>query len=284
MEVADIAVVGASGPTGQALVRNLRSKGLRVRAIVRDPARAPSFPPGTQLAVADLTQPLSVPAALSDASAVYYIPPRFCALEERFAAVLIDALSRRGGGKLVYHSVLHPATMAMPHHARKAAVESMIRDSALEWTILQPAMYTQTALVFFDAQKGVLAPGFDITRPFSPVDLVDLAQAAARVLTEAGHAFATYELAGRESLTFAEMADQLARLPGRPIEARCGDRADLVERMSVQFGFTDAQLRDLDAMLDHYDGHGLRGNGNVLAMLLGRAPTTFAETAQRELS
>lgn len=62
--------------------------------------------------------------------------------------------------RIAYHSVLHSNTLEMPHHIRKAGCERLLRHSPLSWTILQPAMYVQTALGFFDAEAGTLTPPF----------------------------------------------------------------------------------------------------------------------------
>jgi uncharacterized protein len=66
-----IAVLGASGATGQELVKQALDRGHSVVAVVRDPARleAPSSP-GLEVAQADVMDPASVTAALADVDAV----------------------------------------------------------------------------------------------------------------------------------------------------------------------------------------------------------------------
>ena len=68
----------------------------------------------------------------------------------------------------------------------------------LNYTILQPSRYMQHLVAIW---KTVLATGvhsmpFGTTARFSLVDLADLAEATARVMTEPGHEAATYQLAG----------------------------------------------------------------------------------------
>ena len=268
MTAAGVAVVGAAGQTGRRVVGALSRQGAAVRAVVRDGAQAERVPDAASIAVADLTDAAGLTAALDDAAAVYYIPPAFAAQEVAFGSNVISAALAVGLPHLVYHSVLHAPTPAMPHHRRKAEVELALRESPLAWTILQPAIYAQTALQFLDLAGGQLNAPFDPRQPFSPVDLEDLAEAAVRVLLEDGHAFATYELAGPDRIGLAGMGSTISGVLGRSI--------------SIQRVAPDVQP-DMRAMLDHYDAHGLVGNPNVLRMLLGREPASFAEVMRREL-
>lgn len=268
MTAAGVAVVGAAGQTGRRVVGALSRQGAAVRAVVRDGAQAERVPDAASIAVADLTDAAGLTAALDDAAAVYYIPPAFAAQEVAFGSNVISAALAVGLPHLVYHSVLHAPTPAMPHHRRKAEVELALRESPLAWTILQPAIYAQTALQFLDLAGGQLNAPFDPRQPFSPVDLEDLAEAAVRVLLEDGHAFATYELAGPDRIGLAGMGSTISGVLGRSI--------------SIQRVAPDVQP-DMRAMLDHYDAHGLVGNPNVLRMLLGREPASFADVMRREL-
>lgn len=280
----DIAIVGAGGITGIALIDNLRVRGCRPRAMLRDRRKAAWFDGKATVVTGDLADRGSLVAAFSDMAVVHFIPPVFCDREEEYAGNLIAAAMEAGVGRITYHSVLHAPTPGMPHHCRKSLVELLLRESSLDWTILQPAMYMQTPLVFFDREQSVLAPPFDPARRFNPIDLSDVAEATANILLQPGHEFATYELAGVERLDFHRMAEIIAQLSGRPVDVVEGDRQLQVDAAASIRGFDDRQVGELLAMCCHYDAHGLVGNGNVLGMLLGRAPRNFAFAVARLLA
>ncbi|MBB5684892.1 SDR family oxidoreductase [Sphingobium boeckii] len=279
MQTGLIAVIGASGQTGGALLSELAGRNRRIRGI----GRHPKPPTEIEWCTAELGDVRSLLSAIEGAAAIHYIPPVFDSREEEFGRNVIAAAEAAHCPRIVYHSVLHAATPDMLHHWRKARVELHLRHSPLEWTILQPAMYAQTVLAFLDRANGTLTPGFDITRPFTPVALQDLSRAAAVVLTEPGHGYATYELAGPERLDFGSMARQLSDLLGRPVTAVAGDAAARVEAVAAGLGFGPSAAAELRAMLDHYDRYGLVGNSNVLRQLLGRDPTPFREALRPAL-
>ena len=281
-ENVDVAVLGAGGATGRALIPALLRRGLRVRVLLHRPAPAETFSARVQSGVAELGDAGSLAAGLRGARAVHYIPPTYNTAEERFGANVIAAALEAGVSRMSYHSVLHAPTPAMTHHIRKSRVELMLRESPLAWTIVQPAMYAQTPLAFLDPERTLLSPGFDVTRPFTPVDVADLGEAVAAVLAEAGHAFATYELAGAERLTFEDMAAALGRVVGHGVTARAAP-PDAVLATAGARGFPASALEELGLMMAHYDRHGLVGNPNVLRMLLGREPTGFEAAVARTL-
>jgi NAD(P)H dehydrogenase (quinone) len=279
-----VAVIGALGVTGRQLIPVLEKRGVRVRAIGRPGAPADSFNDSVEVRSATLEDVGSLVTAIEGADSIHYIPPSFNPLEEEFAQNLIAAADSAGISRLVYHSVLHAATPDMPHHLRKAWVELSLRHSKLSWTVLQPAMYAQTALAFFDEVAGVLSPAFDPSRPFTPVDGQDLAEVAAIMHTTDGHAYATYELAGSEQLDFFAMGRLLGEILGRSIVTRAQSQEAVGERLSNTRGYTAEQVRELALMCAHYDKYGLVGNANVLRMLLGREPTNFTQAMRRSLS
>ena len=160
--------------------------------------------------------------------------------------------------------------------------ELALRESPLVWTIVQPAMYTQTVFNSYDRASHELRPGFDSDRLFTPIDLEDLGEAAAIILTQSGHEFATYELAGAEQLSFEGMAAVMSDVLGVPVAVHA-ITSDALSARAVSRGFSVERARELKAMLDHYDAHGFVGNANVLRMILKREPNSFADVVRRDL-
>ena len=277
----DVAVLGAAGQTGRRLVRALARRGARVRAVVHRMEQAETTPEAAAVQALELQDMAALTTALQDVAVAYYIPPTFDADEEEFGANMINAALMAKLPRLVYHSVLHSATPAMPHHHRKSMVELALRESPLTWTIVQPAMYMQTPLAFANAERTRLTVGFDPHRLFTPIDLEDLAEAVAAVLLDSGHEFATYELAGAERIDLTSMAATLTRVLGHEVAIQRMPSAVVASVAALRMGPSAARV--LKAMLDHYDAHGLIGNANVLRMLLRREPTAFAAAMTRDL-
>lgn len=278
-----IAVIGATGRTGRPLVRELVRRGASVRCLSRGPQRPGLFDGGVEWRVGDLRNVDTLAGAFRGVNSIHYIPPSLDERDPDYVANIIGAAEKVGVERIVYHSVLHSNTPEMPHHIRKAGCERLFRHSSLAWTILQPAMYVQTALAYLDAEAGVLSPPYDAGRPFTLVDETDLAEAAGIIHTTDGHAFATYELAGSERLDFAAMGERLGMILGRPISVRSVDTEEYVARFAAKKGLSAGQARERQLMFDYYDRHGLLGNGNVLRMILGREPTGFIDAARRSL-
>jgi uncharacterized protein YbjT (DUF2867 family) len=276
-----VALLGAGGRTGGAIIAALASQGLQVRLLRRSPMDSSELPANVQTCRADLANVRELTEALAGCSQVYYIPPALDPQDEQYARNLIAAMQAAGLARITYHSVLHAATPTLPHHARKARVEHIFRASELVWTILQPAMYSQSTLLFFDAATRHLAPAFNVASRFTPIDLLDLADAAAKVLMQDGHELATYELAGSQVLSFKEMGAELSAALGQPVQVEQADRAGAIEAAGQANGFTGEALSEFGLMLDHYDKHGLAGNSNVLGWILGRPPATYRDMLDR---
>lgn len=277
----DVAVIGAGGPTGRSLIAALAERFVTTRALLHKKASAGLFAANVETATVELSDAKSLISGIRGARIIHYIPPTYNAAEEQYGANVIAAAMATGVERLVYHSVLHAPTPSMPHHWRKSRVELAIRESPLAWTIVQPAMYMQTSYAFLSPDRTRLTPGFDVARLFTPVDLQDLSVAAARILTADGHEYATYELAGGERTTFEGFAAALADVLGHAVTAEALD-PELLVAQAMRTGFSAEAASELRLMMAHYEEHGLLGNGNVLAMILGRPPTSYAAAIRRD--
>jgi uncharacterized protein YbjT (DUF2867 family) len=272
-------VIGAAGLCGTHLLESLRRAPFRVRAVVHGPAgrdRVAALEIG-EIVSADLAEPDSVRQALKDADLVMMIPPAFHPEEDIFTIRALQSAEDVGARKFVYLSVLHPHTPGLRHHMRKANAEAAVRASALDWTILQPSMFAQIVLSTWGrAPAGQVSAPFNVDHTFSMIDLRDLAEVGVNVLSEQGHDSATYELAG-PPITLADAVRLAGQVRGVSLQARTVDWA----QAPLPPGLTDdsSQGSDMRAMWQDYDRHGLRGNSNVLRMLLGREPASFEEAA-----
>jgi uncharacterized protein YbjT (DUF2867 family) len=263
-----VAVTGAAGKTGRAIVAALSRRGVRTRALVHRPEQAAAGIPGAAGSVAvDLADADAVASAVDGCDALYLIAPNMHPDEPGLAGCVIQACRDRGVRRVVYHSVIHPYVPAMPHHVGKAEVEAMLQESGLDWTVLQPASYFENAYGVWDLVRGEgrWPLPYAAKAPFTPVALVDVAEVAASTLTDPRHLFATYELAGPEVLTTADMAEIAGAVLG----------LDVVVEVDRDPAAAAARPSRLQAMFDYYDAHGICGNGTVLAALLHRPATTW---------
>ncbi len=281
-----ILITGAAGKTGRAVIRALVSRGQSVRALVRRPEQVrPVKELGVQEVVTgDLGDPAAVEQAVRGSRAIYHICPNMHPDEAAIGQVIIAAARSAGVQHFVYHSVLHPQAEAMPHHWLKMRVEEQLFESGLSYTILQPAAYMQNVLVQWNsiAQEGIYPVPYRVETRLGMVDLDDVADAAAAVLIEAGHAGATYELAGAEALSQIEVASVLADCLGRPVRAEAVP-IETWEQRARASGLVGYQIETLIEMFHYYEQHGFWGNPHVLGWLLGRPPTTFAAFCRRVL-
>lgn len=213
---------------------------------------------------------------------VYHIAPNMHPAEVEIGRLVLLAAEQAGVRRFVFHSVLHPQTEEMPHHWNKLRVEEMIFRSRLDFTILQPCAYMQNILGYWESirRDGVYAVPYAVGARLSVVDLEDVAEAAARVLCEDGHAGATYELAGPQALSQSDQAAAAARVLGRPVRAEILDRTTWRQRMQEK-GMPPYELETLTRMFEYYEKYGLRGCPNALQYLLGRSPRTFEEFLAR---
>ena len=276
-----ILVTGAAGKTGHAVIDALARTGRPVRAWLRRHEQAQNLDV-TDTLVGDLEDAGLWREACVGVDAIYLICPNMYTREIEVGKLALQAAERAGIGRFVYHSVLHPQTEEMPHHWQKLRVEEEIFRSRLPFTVLQPCAYMQNVLANREqiATTGRFTVPYSVYSRFALVDLVDVAQAAATVLTEHGHAGAIYELAGPAKLSSEEIAQALADQLRQPVNA-VQTPLESWEESAIASGIPSDTIEALAAMFRYYDRYGLVGNGNVLGWLLGRRPTSLSEFAAR---
>lgn len=273
-----ILVTGAAGKTGRAVVAALVGRGERVRGWVRRPEQAASlYEAGVvEVVVGDIADQSVYAGALAGVGSVYHICPNMHPEEVKIGRWLVAAARAAGVGHIVYHSVLHPQTEAMPHHWNKLRVEELLFESGIATTVLQPTAYMQNLLPGWGRMlnEGVYAVPYPAATRLSLVDLQDVAAVVARVLAEPELAGGTYELVGTVGLTQTAVCHTLATHLNRPIQF-VETPLDQWQATAEAAGLSPYAIQTLRQMFVYYANYGLVGNPFVLRQLLGREPTSL---------
>ena len=274
-----ILVTGAAGKTGLAVLAALKQQGAKTRAFVKDdeqilPVRKAG---ATEVVVGDLLDADVWRLATTAVSSIYHIGPNMHPNEVRIGQLMIAAARTVGNCRVVYHSVIHPQIREMPHHWSKLKVENILFDSGLVYTVLQPTAYMQNLLAYLPAiqNEGILPVPYPAETRLSLVDLHDLATVAAKVLTETGHEYATYELVGTGPLTQTAVADTFSQILHRPVEVRPVPLKTWKAEARAK-GTEEHIIKTAVTMFTYYAQSGMAGNPRVLHSLLEKTPTSLA--------
>ena len=271
-------MTGAAGKTGQALLAQLVRRGVAVRVLVRRPEQAAVLTGAgaAEAVLGDMTDAAALSQLLNGAGAVYHICPNLHPAEAEVTQAMVAACHAAGNVRLVYHSVLHPQTEAMPHHWAKLRSEELIFQSGVPFTILQPAAYMQNLRAYWPAMmaEGIYRVPYAVATRIGMVDLRDVAEAAALVLLDSSYTYGIYELATGERYSQTEVAALAAQALGRPVRAEVVDRVQWAVAARSN-GLGEGPVDTLLRMFDYYERYGFGGNSFVLATLLRRSPATL---------
>src|SRR6202140_1639124 len=195
-----ILAIGGTGNVGSEVVKELKKRNADVRILVRKKGTA--SPEGVEVAVGDLLDPVSVQQALHGVDKLYLL--NAVTPDELTQGLIAYDLAKRLKLKhIVYHSVFRVEHFKdVPHFASKLAIESAIQEFDVPFTIIRPNYFIQNDATLKDAlTKTGIYPIPLGNAGISVVDIPDIAEATAIVLTSDEHDGNTYNLNGPEALS-----------------------------------------------------------------------------------
>ena len=216
-----ILVTGATGLNGSELVRRLSARGIPVRGLVRNPAKAAALAalPNVEIVEGDMAQPETLNEALKGVDRAVLLSssaPDMLEVQSNF----IEAARKAGVKYIVKLSGIMPEIDSPFRFARMhGEIEQRLEASGLAYTHLRageffPAYFRQVRSI---VAKGALILPMEDAR-IASIDIVDIAEVAITVLTQSGHEGKIYPLTGPEALTMAEVAERLSTATGKPIQ------------------------------------------------------------------
>ncbi|MFD8308465.1 NAD(P)H-binding protein [Streptomyces sp. NPDC059690] len=211
-----ILVTGGTGMVGRELLGRLASQG-RVRVMARDPARVAGSAQAAgsvEVVVGDYQDPRSLGLALAGVRTAFLVTRDVTGGDdERFLKAAVGAGVRRVV-KLSAAAVLDGQADDLITRWQRGC-EELLRGSGLEWTLLRPRAFASNVLAWAPSIRSVrTVRALHGSSPNACVDPRDVAEVAARVLTEEGHAGCAYTLTGPEAVTAVGQTEQLGRLLG----------------------------------------------------------------------
>lgn len=281
-----IIVLGATGNTGGALVKELKAAGADFKCVVRDVERAKKILGNDVDCVqGDLSDYASLVAAFQGGDTLFLHSGHSPAIEEQQING-VNAAKEAGIGTIVKvagaEGGMHPdcpSHIMRMHHA----VEQAVMDSGLSWTILRPGFFMQNVMAAIPAikAKGIIPNPFASDRKVNMIHTADTAAVAAKVLTGDGHDGKIYALYGNE-ISFAEIAAELSSQLGREIKHVQIPKQAMLDTMREN-NMPDWLIAHMSATTGLLEDGGMNGDTATLAGLLGREPTGFAQFVSEKL-
>ncbi len=265
-----ILVTGATGNAGGATVEALAASGEPVRAVSREER---DWPDGVEGATGDLNRAESLVPALAGAEAVFLMSG-YEGMEDLLAA------AREAGVRrvvLLSSSSVPAGDMDNAMTRYHVVSERAVRDSGLDWTMLQPNSFMTNTLQW----APQLREGDVVSAPFADVavatiDPADIGAVAAAALSRPGHEGQSYRLSGPESLLPADRLRILAGVLDRDLRLDPQSEQAAREEMSASM-----PAEYVDALMSFF-ADGKLDESEVLptvAEVLGREPGSFESWA-----
>ncbi|MGC3004504.1 SDR family oxidoreductase, partial [Streptomyces sp. G35A] len=200
-----ILVTGGTGTLGRHVTERLRAGGHEVRVLSRH----------SRPYAVDLREGGSgLDAALAGVETIVHCATSPRGGDEKAAANLVAAARRAGAGHLVYISIVGVDRVPFGYYRSKLAVERLIEDSGLGWTVLRTTQFHDLVLMLLQglAKPPVLLLPARVKD--QPIDVTEVADRLAE-LARGGPAGRVEDMGGPEVRTLDSLARAYLRATGR---------------------------------------------------------------------
>ncbi|MEV6975542.1 SDR family oxidoreductase [Kitasatospora sp. NPDC093806] len=277
-------VTGATGQLGRLVVEGLLAAvpASEITVLVRSADKAASWAErGVRVHEADYSRPETLTGAFAAGDRVLLISGNEFGSRVAQHGAVIDAAKAAGVALLAYTSILGTATFGLGDEHK--ATEELLRASGLPFALLRNGWYTENYLgdVAGTVERGVVLGSARDGR-VATAPRLDYAAAAVAVLTGEGHENRVYELSGDVAWGLAELAAELTKASGRPVEHRDvtpAEHREVLIGAGMPEGFADVFV-DVDAGIARGE---LAGTPGDLARLIGRPTAPLAESVRAAL-
>ena len=218
-----LAVFGATGTIGRALVPVLAER----HEVVAISRREPKDAPGVEWRRADATDAPSVAAALAGVEAAYYLVHSLGSADfearDRLAAETVAREAERAGlRQLIYLGGLGDDSPELSAHLRsRAETGRALASGAVPVTTLRAAMVVgkgsaafETIGALVDRLPAMVCPRW-VSTETQPIALEDVVRYLAGVAGREDALGQTFDVGGPEVMTYREMIERIARLRGK---------------------------------------------------------------------
>ena len=278
-----IAITGATGQLGQQVFANLlnTTAANQLVAVVRNPAKAEALSQkGVVVRQADYGDEAALTRALQGVDKLLIISSSEVGQRAPQHRNIINAAKAAGVKFIAYTSLLHADTSPLGLADEHVATEKMLADSGIPYALLRNGWYTENYLASAPPalEHGVFI-GAAGEGKIASATRADYAAAAARVITEDGHAGKVYELAGDHGWTLSELAAELAKQSGKNVVYQNLSQADFaaaLKSVGLPAGLAD-MLADSDVGASK---GGLFDDSHTRSKLIGRPSTPLAESVK----
>ncbi|ELY70974.1 complex I NDUFA9 subunit family protein [Natrinema versiforme] len=228
-----ILVAGGTGFIGTNLCEELAERGHEVTALSRSPDDT-GLPDGVESAMGDVSAYDSIADTIVGHDAVVnlvslsplYKPPEGTSHEEvhlEGTENLVRAAEAAGVDRFLQLSALGADPDGNTGYIRaKGKAEAVVRESALEWTIIRPSVVFGDGGEFVEFTKTLTTPyvtglpGGGKTR-FQPIWVGDLVPMLAAALEDDAHVGETYEIGGPQIATLADVTELVYAADGKDV-------------------------------------------------------------------
>lgn len=278
-----IAITGATGQLGQHVIESLLKTvpASQIVAIVRNPAKATALSQqGITVRQADYSDEAALTAALQGIDKLLLISSSEVGQRASQHRNVINAAKAAHVKFIAYTSLLHADTSPLGLADEHVATEKMLAESGIAYALLRNGWYTENYLASAPAalEHGVFI-GAAGEGKIASATRADYAAAAARVISEDGHAGKTYELAGDAGWTLSQLAAELAKQSGKKVVYQNLSEADfaaVLKGIGLPAGLAD-MLADSDTGASK---GGLFDDSHTLSKLIGRPTTSLADSVK----
>ena len=223
-----IFVTGGTGFVGGHVVRELRSRGLPVRCLVRNRSKGPAA--DVELVEGDVTDPESLRRGVAGCDTVIHLVAIRQGSEEQFRRIMVEgtrsllaAAGEAGVGRFVHMSALgtnEQTKDAVPYYRAKWDDEQLVQSSGIPYVIFRPSFVfgpdggilpTFTKLARLTPVTPIIGSG---KQRIQPIWADDVAAYFAEATSRPDVTGRLFELGGPDAVTWNEFWERLKRVRG----------------------------------------------------------------------